>query len=120
MGSETVRARTRRQLPYWVTEPFSVRTHACRGRARPPPRPEQPAPRPPYLEHEDARVGNRQADLGPLPVGSLVKPDAVHLQLAGDVQHLEVGLGRRLAPAVKDGRVTAPKAAAPRPKAVQT
>lgn len=75
-----------------------------------------PAPRPaahrdtpaPYLEHEDSHVGHGQVDLGALPVGSLVKPDAVHLQLPGHLQHLEIRLRGGLAPVTKDSGITAP------------
>lgn len=62
-----------------------------------------------YLEHEDTHVGNRQVNLGSLPVGSLVKPDAVHFQLSGNFEHLEIGLSRRLAPVIKDSMITALK-----------
>lgn len=41
---------------------------------------------------------NGQVDLGSLPVGCRMKPDAVHLQFASDLQDLEVRLGRRMAP----------------------
>lgn len=45
---------------------------------------------PPYLEHEDPHVGHSQVNLGSLPVESLVKPDAIHFQLPGDLKHLEI------------------------------
>lgn len=41
---------------------------------------------------------NGQIDLGSLPVGCRMEPDTVHLQFTGDLQDLEVRLGRRLAP----------------------
>lgn len=41
---------------------------------------------------------NGQVDLGSLPVGRRMETDAVHLQFTGDLQDLEVRLGRRLTP----------------------
>lgn len=41
---------------------------------------------------------NGQVDLGSLPVGRRMETDAVQLQFTGDLQDLEVRLGRRLAP----------------------
>lgn len=64
-------------------------------------------PGPPYLEHEDTHVGNSQVNLGPLPVRSRVKPDAVHFQFSGNFEHLEIRLSRRLAPIIKDSMITA-------------
>lgn len=61
----------------------------------------------PYLEHEDAHVGHSQVNLGSLSVRSLVKPDAIHFQLPGDLEHLEIWLSWRLAPVIKDSRIIA-------------
>lgn len=66
-------------------------------------------PRPPYLEHEDTHVGNSQVNSGPLSVRSCVKSNAIHFQLSGNLKHLEIRLGRRLAPIIKDGMITALK-----------
>lgn len=66
-------------------------------------------PCPPYLEHEDTHVGNSQVNSGPLSVRSCVKSNAIHFQLSGNLKHLEIRLGRRLAPIIKDGMITALK-----------
>lgn len=55
----------------------------------------------PYLEHEDSHVRHGQVNLGALPVGSPVKPDAIHFQLPGNLKHLEIRLSWRLAPGIR-------------------
>lgn len=47
-------------------------------------------------------MSHSQVDLGSLPVGCRVEADAVHLQFAGDLQDLVIGLGWSLAPGADD------------------
>ena len=62
-----------------------------------------------YLEDEDTHMRDRQADPGALPVRGRVKSEAVHFQLPGDFKHLEIRLGRRLAPGTDESVTTAPE-----------
>ncbi len=50
------------------------------------------------LEDEEAHVGHAQVELHALVVFGRVHADAVELDLARDLEHVEVGLGGRLAP----------------------